>query len=94
MSLNLGHQLNTKYMKLNLLLLTKPRTITWTYCNRCIIPNEGLQFRSVFNLLLLRVPYPKWASAPLPVLSVCFSCFYTGIWDLLFNAGSERLLER
>ena len=30
----------------------------------------------------------------MPVLSVCFSCFYTGIWDLLFNVGSERLLER
>ena len=34
------------------------------------------------------------SSTHIPVLSVCFSCFYTGIWDLLFNAGSERLLER
>ena len=41
------------------------------------------------------IPETGFGSSPhLPVLSVCFSCFYTGIWDLLFNAGSERLLER
>ena len=41
------------------------------------------------------IPETGFGSSPhIPVLSVCFSCFYTGIWDLFFNAGSERLLER
>ena len=41
------------------------------------------------------IPETGFGSSPhIPVLIVCFSCFYTGIWDLLFNAGSEWLLER
>ena len=41
------------------------------------------------------IPETGFGSSPhIPVLSVCFSCFYTGIGDLLFNADSERLLER
>ena len=32
------------------------------------------------------------ASPHIPVLSVCFSCFYMGIQDLLFNTDSERYL--
>ena len=33
------------------------------------------------------------ASLHIPVLSVCFSCFYTGIRNLIFNAGFERLVR-
>ena len=50
------------------------------------------------NKLLLRVPYPKRASAPFHIY-LCWVCVLAVltqvyIWDLLFNAGSERLLER
>ena len=38
------------------------------------------------------IPETGVGSSPhIPVLSVCFSCFYTGI---LFNAGSERLVGK
>ena len=40
------------------------------------------------------IPETGVGSSPrIPVLSVCFSCIYTGIRDLLFNAGSERLVS-
>ena len=65
----------------------------------CIYEFEDDRFRIhnwlLLFLSLLRVPYPKRVSAPLHIYLcwVCvFSCFYTGIWDLLFNAGSERLI--
>ena len=70
--------------------------LDYTYVKK---PSRIDHRRNVFRLYeyssSCAIPETGVGSSPhIPVLSVCFSCFYTGIWDLHFNAGSERLLER